>query len=492
MPETEEVGLGEILDRILGMLSRQIWWIMVPACIVALGTIGFVLHLPDHYKSEATLVFVPQQVSQRYVEPTGKENPTDLVRSMTHEILSRTRLLAIIDEFALYPKERQKLTPELLAEEMRTNDVDIEPLDATTFSISFTADTPQLAQTVTSRLTSLFVEENLKTQGQKAESTSNFLTSQLEESQRKLAEQDQRLRDFVGRNISALPEQQQATLGALTDLRMRYQNTTLRLSQAQQQRSFLSSTIGGNIARLQSERSALLQRYTEQHAQVVKKNQEIGAMQSLLERLDHPGDPSQSSTFIDDVSSVQLRNQIDANASEMAAVQRDQKSLEDQLTQAQDRLKLAPVVSQQLAAIQRDDDLYKQEYSSILKNQIQARQTASLEGSQQGQQFRVVDPATRPIKPTGPKRLKASAGGLAGGLVLGLALAFLMEMRNRSVRCEEELKRRFAAPLVLGIPLLLTPAEERARWRGAALTWVAGSMMSILVIVAELYVVRHG
>ena len=50
---------------------------------------------------------------------------------MTDEILSRTQLLQIIDEFDLYPKDRKRLAPEDLVELMRS-DITIEPPEKST------------------------------------------------------------------------------------------------------------------------------------------------------------------------------------------------------------------------------------------------------------------------------------------------------------------------------------------------------------------------
>jgi polysaccharide biosynthesis transport protein len=499
--ENEESSLPETLDKLVGLLKRRRWWILAPACLVALLSSAYVMKLPDRFKSEATLVYVPQQVSQKYVEPSINSGPDEAIQSMTREILSRTRLLGIIEEFGLYEKERQRLPPEMVAEKMREDDVEIAPLDQVpgrevrAFKISFSAGSAQLAQTVTSRLTSLFIEENLRTRGQQAASTTNFLGSQIAAAEKKMAEQEQRLRDFMGRNMSVLPDQQQTNLGILIDLRMRLQSTTMRLTQVQQQRSFLAATISGNLSVLQSERSALLSRYTEKHAEVIKKNLAIAKVQALLDRLNGSGrdgaigsDPS----LPDDSSTVQMRNQVDAIAADLATLSKEQKTLELQISQLQDRMNLTPMVAQQLGDIQRDADVYKQDYMNLLKNQMQARLTANLEGSQDGQQFRIADAATRPIKPAGPKRLRLNAIGAGVGIVLGIALALIMDFRDHSVHTENDLKRQFQMPLFVGIPVLLTPKEQRNRTLVRTAEWLSGSALMLAVLAAELYVFRNG
>jgi polysaccharide chain length determinant protein (PEP-CTERM system associated) len=442
---------------------------------------------------------VQQQVSQAYVPLTTTTTLADAIKTMTREILSRARLLAIIDELSLYPKDKAKVTPEALVERMR-NEVDIQPLDLTplgnfsAFKISFTADSPSLAQTVTSRLTSLFIEENLKTRGNQAARTTSFLTQQLEAAKQKLAEQEQSLRDFRMSHLGELPEQQAANVGILTDLRMHLTNTMGNLSRAQQQGTSLASLIGGNLAKLQSERSALLTRFTPRHPEVIKKNREIARVQALLEPLKGgtPGieDPT-GSEAPDDPFLAQLRSQVASNTVEIKNLSKEEQRLRAEIATYQNRVNLTPVREQQLAGILRDYELYKKDYSELLNKQLQSQLTVSLEERQEGQQFRLVDPPTLPIVPSSPKRLKISLGGVVAGCVLGLALALLMDFRQGGFHGEKELGQRFAMRLVVGVPLLLTPAERRAcKWK-TAFEWLAASVMTLAVFAAEFYVYRH-
>ena len=85
------------------------------------------------------------------------------------------------------------------------------------FRSSFVADGPELAQAATSRFTTLFIQENLKTRADQATTTTVFLREQLEVAKNKLIEQEQRLKDFKMQYLGELPEQQQGTLGILTD-----------------------------------------------------------------------------------------------------------------------------------------------------------------------------------------------------------------------------------------------------------------------------------
>ncbi|MBE0660631.1 MAG: hypothetical protein IH602_23250 [Bryobacteraceae bacterium] len=468
--------------------------------IIPLLTIGAVLQMPDEYTSDATLVVVRQQVSQRYVDPTNTIPVSEALQTMTREILSRTRLLGIIDAFGLYPAEKQRLKPDRLTEHMRKQ-IAVTPIeqprnirgmsDLSAFTVSYTAETPQLAQEVASRLTSLFIEENMKAQGGQATTTAKFLTEQLEEAKKKLDAAEGRLRDFKLRNLGELPQQEQSNLGTLTDLRIQLQSNLSNRSRAEQQRIGLESVLSGNIARLNSDRSALLARFTPKHPEVVKIDGQIEGLQGLLTELQNGKTgivkPQQGQVPTDPIV-AQLKGQVEANLMETENLTRDEQRLRLEVSQYQTRLRLTPVREQQLTGILRDYELYKRDYEDLLGKQLNSQLTANLEEQQAGQHFRLVDPPSLPSVPSGPKRAKISLASLVGGLGLGVVLAFLMDLRTKSFHTEKEVKRHFDAPLVVGVPLVMTPEELwKRKWtRGVEL--VAAIVMLAVVAAAEVFV----
>lgn len=536
MPEEVQSDLNDTIERLFGLLTRRRWWILATTFGSALATIVVVMPLPNRYTSEATLLVVQQEVPQRYVTPTTTTDISDALQAMTQQVLSRTRLLGIIAEYNLYAREKRIRAPEEVIELMRRY-ISIQPLEGnnrerkvSAFKISFTAETPHLAQQVTSKLTTLFIEENLKTRMDQATNTTNFLHEQLETATEKLTRQEQRLRDFKMQYLGELPEQQQGNLQILGGLETQLQNTMAALNRAQQQRVYLESLLSGyrrlavrdapqvgipgvgrtdnpvdavqtDLARLQSQRTALLSLYTSKHPDVVRIEQDIAKAKSLLEnqrasRVTATDVPTQIPAAVsvggEDATSVaQLKSQLEANRLEIENLSKDETQLKAAVAQYQTRLNLTPVREQQLAGILRDYDLLKQNHADLLSKEQQSQLAASLEKQQEGEQFRLVDPPSLPTLPSSPKRLKISLGGAVVGVFLGLVLAFLADVRDHSFRTEKELSQHFPLPIVLGLPVLLTTAEERLRKRKRILEWLAGCAVTFAVFVAEFYIYRH-
>jgi len=498
----------------------------------ALLTAAILPLIPHKYKSEATVLVVQQQVPERYVTPTTSTAIGEALQAMTEEVLSRTRLMGIIDELHLYPRERAQLAPEQIIEKMRQT-IDITPItspdrkDFTAFKIAFTTGDPHSAQEVTSRLTSLFIEENLRTRQDQATNTASFLSTQLETVKEKLSEQEARLKDFKMQHLGELPEQQQSNMAILATLQAQLQNVASSLGRAQQQKVYLESLLNdyrtfasrgtplvtsgsgsrvlspfeearAGLTRLQSQREVLLDTYTPAHPDVVKVEAEIKKQQSLVESLRPKETPKGSeaqpgpATGVEDLPIAQVKSQLEANRLEIENLSKDDGKLQARIAEYQERLNATPVREQQLADVVRDYELLKLSYADLLSKKQQSQLAASLEKQEEGQHFQVIDPANLPQIPAGPKPLQIGLGGAAVGLLIGLGIAFLMEIRKNVFQSEKELMRSLGLVLVLEVPMMLTVPEKRARSWKSAFETVTSCVFALLICATEYYVYRHG
>lgn len=541
MPEVESAK-SDTLQRVRGIVVRGRWWVLSTATVVSLATVAVLYQIPNRYTSEATLLVVPQQVPARYVTPTTETNIADALQAMTQDVLSRARLLELIDQFGLYAKERQRLAPEEVIGLMRQY-IDIKPVDPgsghniNSFKISFVAEKAALAQEVTSKLTSFFIQANLKTREDQATNTTNFLRAQLENAKDKLTAQEEKVRDFKAQYLGELPEQQQGNLAIFNGAQLQLQNLENSLDRAQQQRVYLESLLSGyqrlaargapvpgvpvpdtarvlsplqiaqnDLARLQIEKAKLLNTYEPAYPDVRAIEREISTQKALIESLRTTGNSSagdgheparapavtaSAAASEDDNSITQLKSQLEANRLDIENITKYETQQKAIISQYQNRLNLTPVREQQLADILRDYELSKQDYADLLGKEQQSQLATSLEKQQGGQQFRLVEPPSLPDLPSSPQRIKFSLMGIGAGLFLGLLIAFVSELVRPTFHTAKEISQRFGAPLVVGLPVVLLRSEKRRRGWMKAFEFVGGSVLALAIGVAEFYVLKH-
>lgn len=497
-----QTSLKETFQDAFTVVARRRWWVLCTSCGIALATLLVVRQFPDRYVSEAILAR-HQLISQGYtLGTTMMLTNEEALEEIKREVLSRPRLLAIVNQFDLYANARKKgASPQRLVQVMR-KDITIEPLDpvklqgeSSAFKVSFIADDPKTAQRVVDELVHIFIETNTKAREDKAEETTTFLKEEVDSARANLSHQEQRVQDFKAQHGNDLPDQQIVNLSSATELRNQLQTTQNSVDRLNQQHESLLTSLSSDLARRQLNRSALLARYTPRHPEVLKKEQEILAIGAALKRLksgSSTGGNIQNLPAPEDPMLADLLKQADLNGRELESTTREATRLRAGVGQFQTRLNSAPLREQQLAALMRDYDLFKQEYTSLLNKQLQSAHASNLEERGGGVQFRLVDPPTLPLAPSSPPRIPICLGGAAGGLLVGLGLAFVSHLFDGTLGSEKSVKRRFALPIVVGVPTMLTPAEDRQKMWRRRVEWLVASAMTLAVVGAEVFVLRQG
>ena len=228
------------------LVRRRLWYFLVPLFLgwLAVWSVSWVL--PSVYRS-GTLILVAQPTMPKdYVVPNVSGNLQERLQSITQQILSRTRLLQIIDQLNLYAEAGRRLTPDEKVELMR-KDIEIELVrdqdELTAFNIYYSSHDPHVAQKVTSELTNLFISENLEMRQRQSEDTTKFLESQLEAARNTLAEQEAKIREFKDQHPGELPTQLQSNLAILGGVQSQLQSEEDALNAAKHQDAYLQSLL---------------------------------------------------------------------------------------------------------------------------------------------------------------------------------------------------------------------------------------------------------
>jgi succinoglycan biosynthesis transport protein ExoP len=484
--------------------------------------------LPVRYKS-GTLILVEQPtMPKNYVVPNVTDDLQNRLQSITQQILSRTRLLLIINKSHLYEDNRQQLTEDEKVDRMR-KDIDIELVrdlhnEITAFKIYYSAHDPHVAQQVTSELTDLFISENLKVRQQQSEDTTKFIGSQLENARASLAEQEAKVREFKGQHEGELPSQEASNLQILSGLQAQLQNEQDSLNTAKQQRVYLQTLIEQYRSVHTTSRSAdgtptgleaidqeldkqktkladLRSRYTDRYPEVATLKGEIaesekrrGVLVAELKTKGNGGSKVGDSAAVDptqNATSLQLQSQLQANQAEISNREQAVSALKARVNGYQDRLNSSPVREQELADLTRGYEQTKANYDDLLKKQNESAMATSMEQMQQGERFTMLDPPSLPLKPDFPNRLKFCGIGLGVGLVMGLLLVGGLEFMDHRLHSEKELKVLLPMAILSEIPEIVSPSDERRNKRRMAFGWAMTVMILAAILTGSAFSYLH-
>src|ERR1035438_893846 len=185
MEELDDQKSTQGIDEYRAMVARRKWWILGPLFFGWLLVFASTWVLPAKYASESVVLVEPPKVPKDLVAPNVQVDLADRVQSMSTQVLSRTRLLDLIQKNKLYSSYAN--SPDDQVEKMR-DDVKFELVQAPTsnkqtelmgFKMAFRSPDPTTAQKVNAALTSFFVDENVRTSQEQSEATTHFLDSQI-------------------------------------------------------------------------------------------------------------------------------------------------------------------------------------------------------------------------------------------------------------------------------------------------------------------------
>src|SRR6202050_3302260 len=309
----EKSSEGFDLQRYLGIVRRRHMQFLIPLFLGWAWVWGARWVRPPRYES-STLILVEQPTMPKdYVTPNINDDLQERMQSITQQILSRTRLLHIIDQYNLYATDHGQRSPDEKVERMR-KDIVIELVrDArnqiTAFNVSYTSRSPQMAQQVTSELTNLFISENLEVRQQQSEDTTTFLESQLETARKTLSDQEEQIRQFKGQHVGEMPGQLASNLQILSGLQSQLQNEQDSLNAARQQHVYLQTladqyralqgtskssdgtttgglpALGQELEKRKAPLADLKSHYTDRHPDVRKVKDQIAETENMRNQL---------------------------------------------------------------------------------------------------------------------------------------------------------------------------------------------------------------
>ena len=464
-----EVSLREYWRVLHARRAMILAW--AAALVVAAAAFNYV-QVPV-YRSTVTLQIDREQphtgrLEEALVQPL--EQP-DYIETQYKILKSRTLAKAVMEKLGL--AERPEYRRSWLRRELAPPRRGAEPnpavvqryLEAVTVSpgkgtrlvdVSVDSVDPQLAARAANTLAELYLEQNLAAKWDATQRASAWLAQQLTELKARLERSEAELVSYATRHQIIFVEQQKNI-------------TTEKLKQLEEE---LTRAEGRRIERQSAYMLAedALQRHgplpgnlnTDTFRELNLKLAEARREYAQLLVTFAPGYPKaqRAESQID-----QLEQALDAEKTRML------RAVQDEYHAALEREKLlqAAVVRQtravnvlgddiiQYNSLQRDAGSNRQLYEGLLQRLKEAGVSAGLRASN----IRVLDPAEVPEQPDQPRKLVNLALGLACGLVVGMALAFVSEHLNTVVRTPEEVGRR------TGLGLLAVVPRTRAKLAGA-------------------------
>ena len=463
----------------LQIALRRKWYFIVPFVLITIAAIAYAHYAPNVYRASTLILVEPQKVPSSYVKPTVTENIESQLRTITEQIMSRSYLERIINEFDLYPEMRKRLPLESVIERMRRC-IDVRVKKGRVFSVSFEDQDPVIAMKVANRLASLFIEGNLKVREERAEGTLVFLEKELERVRKLLKQQEKKVSEFRAKHLGVLPEQLEANLRTLDRLQLQLQSNGEALKTAEETRRMLQQQLSqiqtmpmitidegsseksipesSSLDEIKARLEQLRVKYTEKHPEIIRLKRLIAQMEKeekgseANEEGSNEEGSKETSTNEEPSWTSQIEAQLAQLDAEIAQLKNERKRLKSEIKEYERRVEITPKIEQQLKELTRGYEVTQKEYQSLLDKKLQAELAANMERKQKGERFKVLDQAKIPERPFKPNRPKIILFGVFLGMAAGGGLAGLIEYLDHSFYKIEDLEQFTGISVIASIP----------------------------------------
>ncbi len=441
---------------------------------------------------------IPQRIPDTYVKPTVTGSVEDRLPTINDQILSRSRLERIINDFDLYKEQRATGLMEDVVQKMRT-DIDVKLVGKESFRVSYISWDPATAQRVTERLAGLYIEENLRDRENVTEDTNRFLESQLQDAKRRLLEHEQKLEEYRRRYAGQLPSQLPGNLQAIQNAQMQMQSLSESVNRARERRLLVERQLADaqvstapspqpptttspgepatqasaaeQLETAEARLEALKLRYKPDHPDVRALERVISQLRVRVAedaKRSPAGVPDKQLTPSEGAKQKRIRDlqaELDVIDHQITAGVDEQTRLKGTIADYQSKVDVVPTRESELVELTRDYSTLQEAYSSLLQKQEDSKLAANLERRQIGEHFKILDAASLPEKPYNQKqKLLGLVAGPAGGLILGLLLVGFVEYRDSTFKTDADVVAVLSLPVLAQVPLMATPVSaDRSR-----------------------------
>ncbi|MAS41009.1 MAG: chain length-determining protein [Porticoccaceae bacterium] len=482
--------MEDILRQIIGYLRGMWlyrWWGLLAAWLFGAVAAGAIYLMPDRYESTARIYVDTQSVLKPLMSGLAVQpNVDQQIMILSRTLISRPNIeklirMADLDLAVKNEQQREELITDL-GKTLKIRGAGRDNL----FTLSYEDTQPERAKRVVQSLVSIFVESGLGDKRKDTDSARRFIEEQIKTYELRLDEAENRLKDFKIKNM-ALMSGGKDYVSQVAEVSSELSQARLALKEAQNSRDALRRQlvgeepvllpdspaqgkvsipeIDGRIDALQKNLDTLLQRYTEQHPDVVgtrrvieqleaQKAEEVKAMAAQGGSF---GDVNSNPVF------QQMKLALAESEARVASLQARVGEFEARQKQLQESANLLPQIEAELAQLNRDYEVNKKNYETLVARRESANMSVEMESTSGMAEFRLIDPPSVPLKPSAPNRLLLMPLAGLAAMAFGLAVTFLLSQLRPSFLDGRDLREVTGLPLLGTVSAAHDPVRRRRR-----------------------------
>nr|WP_315201435.1 XrtA system polysaccharide chain length determinant [uncultured Albidiferax sp.] len=486
--------IGQILTFAKGSWKHR-WLGVLVAWLVGVIGAGIVLRVPDKYEASARIYVDTQSILKPLMSGLAVQpNVDQQVGMLSRTLITRPNVEKLIRMADLDLGTSAKGSQDGLVEQlMSTLQIKSTARD-NLYTLSYQDQNPEKAKRVVQSLVSIFVESSLGDSRKDTDAAKKFITEQIKTYESKLELAEARLKEFKLRNIDV------QTANGGTDIAGKLNEISNQLNQAKLELREAENARDASRIQLQNEKSesanistkslmqesvqslatpeidlrieaqkrnldSLLQRFTEQHPDVIGVRRLIKELEDQkkkeVQELRKVAMASPLSSGNNTLASQEMSRLLATSEVQVASLRARVSEYAARYEKAREFLKTAPQTEAEYAQLNRDYAINKKNYEDLVSRRESASLSGDLESAAGVADFRLIDPPRVSPKPVAPNRLLLLLLALVSALGAGVFTAFAASQLRPVFHDARTLRNVIDLPLLGVVTLVLSDAAKR-------------------------------
>lgn len=496
--------IRQALIVLRGMWQRR-WIGLVAAWSVAIVGAAILWRIPDRFEASARIYVDTQSVLAPLMKDLTVELDIDQQVSMLSRILvSRPNVEKLIRmaDLDVGGKSKDALVDHLMSG-LQITGTGGRDNNNNLYTISFRDSNRARAKRVVESLAAIFIESSRGRDRQGSVDAKAFIEEQIKSYEKKLEEAENRLKAFRLSHVG-LPEGGRDFFGSMNEANTRLNEARLQLREAENSRDALKRQISGEepvlagpagpvpeidarINSLKSNLDTLLQRFTEQHPDVVGTKRIIAELEEQRRRdLAARAKAGTSAPMTSDNANPvyqEIKVSLATADANVASLRTRVAEYEARYNQLKESARMMPEVQAEFAKLNRDYEINKKNYEALVARRESAEISGQMQAADGVVEFRLVEPPRVSDKPVAPNRLMLVPLMLIGALGAGIFASFAAYRAWPTFSDGRSLREVTGLP-VLGAVSLRTTEEGRKKARHGLFGFFSALASLIAVFVA--------
>jgi succinoglycan biosynthesis transport protein ExoP len=474
-----------------GLIRRRKKVFLTVSSVIFSAAIVFAFFIaPKIYVSSATIL-IEGQIPEEIAKGVSSGSIEERLQSITQQVLSRDKLLEIVQQFGLYGVPRDKEDVEIAIKKMREDisvrtikaeDLDKRPTrsrySTVAFTLSYQGNDPDTVQKVASRLASYYVEKNEQAKEQIVAHTTAVLQQRLYQMQEQAETLARKLNDFKRQHAGELPESTSFNLEQIYKLNAQLEEVNGKIGVLEDKGRGAEGQFGGlgtqgptvgnqpasdpwtHLAQLRMQLINLRAKYSEKHPDVIKTRNEI---QQLEVKLGVTGEQNEKTA-------------VNARESELKRYTKQRDEIQRKIAEFTRRNQMAPLLGTEYTKLSADYDNAMKQYNDARMKLAETKVVKQTDDAQMGERFVIIDQPVVPQQPEKSLRMKILLAGLALSLFGGLFVSISIENLDHSIKSAEQLQKISKLPILTVLPYVKTEQEKNAEAKRGMIMKIVGDL----------------